>query len=364
MWISGVWLAFWVFVLSTILHSSSALFQYSATEFKVHLHPPASAPLHHPDILYVPQRRSTHRGSRRHYQYGNSGSIKSFWSTTPRPSKNTGRRANHSVLAHVPRAASTANAAVSLSSTTVTVGLLNICALNTKAHLVQDLMTDRKLDMLCLTETWQKPNDYAPLNDATPPGNVYRSEPRATGRRGGGVAMIFRKDWKVAPVVLPAYKSFEATIMQLHGPIPTVFATVYRPPPAPNQDFFTDITAFFTFLSTLSPNVIILGDFNIHMDILTNSHTRQFNSCLDTFGYQQLVNFPTHKKGHSLDLIICAGVTPNNCTADLFPPSDHHFLSFTVNLSFSKSISTHTIHFRNIKDINTRMPRIFWASFG
>ncbi len=50
------------------------------------------------------------------------------------------------------------------------------------------MITDN-LDVLCLTETWLKANDYIGLNESTPPSYCYKHEPRQIGR-GGGVATI------------------------------------------------------------------------------------------------------------------------------------------------------------------------------
>ena len=98
---------------------------------------------------------------------------------------------------------SVTSATVLNDSSTVNFGLLNIRSLTSKGHLVQDYLTDRKLDFFCLTEMWQQPNDFSQLNDATPPGFVYISQPRGSGR-GGGLAIIHREKWKVIPVSVPA----------------------------------------------------------------------------------------------------------------------------------------------------------------
>ncbi len=43
-------------------------------------------------------------------------------------------------------------------------GLLNIRFLSTKALFINDMITDHKLDVLSLTETWLKPDKYIILN--------------------------------------------------------------------------------------------------------------------------------------------------------------------------------------------------------
>ncbi len=43
-------------------------------------------------------------------------------------------------------------------------GLLNIRFLSTKALFINYMITDHKLDVLSLTETWLKPDEYIILN--------------------------------------------------------------------------------------------------------------------------------------------------------------------------------------------------------
>lgn len=50
--------------------------------------------------------------------------------------------------------------------------------------------------------------------------------------------------------------------------------------------------------------VLIMGDFNFHIDDLTNFYAREFLNLLDTFNMSQHVNEPTHQSGHTLDLLI------------------------------------------------------------
>ena len=51
-------------------------------------------------------------------------------------------------------------------------------------------------------------------------------------------------------------------------------------------------------------NILIAGDFNFHVDNTTDPDTIKFNKILESFNLQQHINGPTHKRGHTLDLII------------------------------------------------------------
>lgn len=110
-----------------------------------------------------------------------------------------------------------------------------------------------------------------------------------------------------------------------------------------------DFAALFTHLSVLSPNIIIVGNFNIHVDGVNNLPSRDLTSCLDSFGFQRY-NFSTHSKGHILVLVCYSGVIPAHCKANLFSSSDHKLISFDINILASKICKPCDITFRKIND--------------
>ena len=80
--------------------------------------------------------------------------------------------------------------------------------------------------------------------------------------------------------------------------------------------------------------------------------THDFASCLDSFGFQQHIDFPTHSKDQILDLVCCSGHIPSNCITDKLLITDHLLQSFNVQLTLSSTKPSRVISFRNIKNIN------------
>ncbi len=151
--------------------------------------------------------------------------------------------------------------------------------------------------------------------------------------------------------MVPPLSSFESNAIQINGPTPTILAAIYCPPKT-GTDFLNEFPTFLTLLCSISPDIILLGDFNIHIDNTKNVLTRAFVSCLDSFGLQQFTDFLIHSKSHILDLICCSGVTPLHSAALDLPISDHKLVSFNANLTISKTNPPRPISFRNIKNIN------------
>jgi len=99
-------------------------------------------------------------------------------------------------------------------------GLLNARSTRQKAALLHDVIADHQLDVLALTETWI-PSDAldAVKLDVARAGYsiVHRHRGPLTGRRGGGVAAVYRDSVKCTPVDLGEYVQFESLSVKIVG---------------------------------------------------------------------------------------------------------------------------------------------------
>ena len=175
-----------------------------------------------------------------------------------------------------------------------------------------------------------------------------RLEGRYEGvQREMGISIVFRK-------------SYHSILMQ---PLPSgadkiKLLVIYRPPYsyAHRVTVTTFLDEFANFLESiiLSPEpLVITGDMNIHVDDPNDSDVIKFLDLLDTHGLTQHVNTPTHRFGHTLDLIITRvsdALTKSTPIADSYL-SDHS--TVLCSLVLSKPVLTvKQVTFRKIKAID------------
>lgn len=178
----------------------------------------------------------------------------------------------------------------------------SVCNKTTSIH---DFIIDEKPDLLCITETWLSgtASDGPIISAILPDGYEMQHNPR--GSRGGGVAIVHR----TCIPVLPAKEAYQPHSYELLECIVKAAQTfricvVYHPPKNNSNAFIDDLADHFELLAAQREPLLIVGDFNLHMDAKEDRHGLQLKNLIDTFGLVQHISEPTHRNGHILDLVI------------------------------------------------------------
>lgn len=94
-------------------------------------------------------------------------------------------------------------------------------------------------------------------------------------------------------------------------------------PPKNSSNFIHDLNDLLLVICIEYDQLIIVGYLNIHTDNPQDRRTKTLSDTLHNFGLTQHVNKPTHKQGHTLDLIISKGLKISNISVVDVALSDH-----------------------------------------
>ena len=84
------------------------------------------------------------------------------------------------------------------------------------------------------------------------------------------------------------------------------------------QYFFRTSSATYNTHITLPSKLVVLGDFNVHVDRNDNADARKCVDLLSSLNLEQHVHCPTHKHGHTLDLVILRATDAFGSLSDHF----------------------------------------------
>ena len=92
--------------------------------------------------------------------------------------------------------------------------------------------------------------------------------------------------------------------------------------------------------------------FNIHVESYDASSLR-FNEILELFDLRQHIVGPTHKMGHTIDVVITRNMEPSveDISITEIDLSHHYLIDFVFKLELKK-VLTKTINYRNIKGVH------------
>ena len=256
-----------------------------------------------------------------------------------------------------------------VKTTTVTdvrIGVMNVQSLGNKLDCVIDHITDNRIDIVGITETWlsnDDKNNMSVVNTCLNNGYILLHRPRNTGRRGGGVGVLINNQINVKSRMIsvnPEITSFESMeVVITAGSITIRLSVIYRMPPVKSKNglkqgtFCNEFNDYLEKLSCMNGNIVIVGDFNIDWLNTNGSERKQFCNILETFGFVQNICTETHRSHHLLDYIITrkdCNIISDFLVSDFI--SDHRALHASLQCirphPVRKQISVRAI--RRIKD--------------
>ena len=174
-----------------------------------------------------------------------------------------------------------------------------------------DHIVGNNTDLCILTETWLKNEDSIWLQGCKLNKNGWKiSGIHRQDRTGGGIALVYKSKYNSKTVRKGKTRSFEYGIWHISlANTKLSIAVIYHPPytnknPITNNMFIDDFTDWLVEEIILHNNLLILGDFNLHINDLDNPNTGIFLDTVTAMGLNQHVNFATHQLGNILDLVL------------------------------------------------------------
>ena len=240
------------------------------------------------------------------------------------------------------------------SDSNIKFALLNAQSANNKSESICDFITSQKLDICAITETWLRDNDPSSLGAITPNGYDAYHVPRQD-RSGGGVAIVYKQSLCLEKHTTAKRSTFELLHVSftLDSEVLQTYV-IYHPRGICSSEFIDEFCEIADDVAISSGKLLILGDFNFHVDDPSNAHAARFLNILDSYNLEQHVKTKTHTHGHTLDLVITRSgeIEVRDLELDDTVPSDHSAVVFTLPYS-APGYKKHTLSFRQWKKINT-----------
>ena len=154
-----------------------------------------------------------------------------------------------------------------------------------------------------------KSGDSAARIAATPSGYRLFDHPRPE-RNGGGTGILARDSLVVKQARAGICDTFEyPEWIIVSGSARLRLVVIYRPPYSSSHlrtvgMFVTEFAKFLQSVVMTTEPLLLAGDFNIHVNIMTDNYAAQFLDLLSSMGLHQHIDFPTHTSGNTLDLLI------------------------------------------------------------
>lgn len=210
------------------------------------------------------------------------------------------------------------------------------------------------MDIAFITETWLSSESSITTFAIKEAG--YEIDHAFRSKRGGGVAILWKPHIKVkCNLKSKSYASFQYKNVILDGRVKTNLICIYRLQEVPVSLFLEELDNLLSVLTCKSDTLILSGDFNFHYEKSDSTNVEALANLTSSYGLFQFVQGPSHKLGHTLDLVFA-----NRYEFDLpfihplnINISDHFPILFSLPTFSTPKISPKKqFQCRNIKSIN------------
>ena len=201
-----------------------------------------------------------------------------------------------------------------LNNKNIIFGTVNARSVKQNFPIILDLLVRENLDFLVITESWLKDSAETRswLNAQALHDLNYKHDnvPRPGRKRGGGLLLLYKKTFSLTKLDGLKLSSCESAVWKLNtNNYSFTCIGVYHPPGAAKDQVsdvsFTDeLTDKLSLILPDLSSVIITGDFNIHVNDVSDDGAIFFTEALLSLGLHQHVHTSTHNKGNILDLIL------------------------------------------------------------
>ena len=124
-------------------------------------------------------------------------------------------------------------------------------------------------------------------------------------KRGGGVCILWHqtldKQIKIAPTP-KHFSTFQYQNLFFHGKFKINLITIYRFQETSFSLFLQELNSLLSDQDPAHP-LVLTGDFNVHFEDSSSGNVKKLIDITSSFGLSQFVVGPSHKFGHTLDLL-------------------------------------------------------------
>ena len=243
----------------------------------------------------------------------------------------------------------------------VRVGRVNTRSVKNKSDLIIETSKLENLDFLVISETWLREEDAHWVATSSLDTEGYRIQTiNRQGKQGGGVALLHKDRYQVArDHNAPQLNLLEYGLWstRVRNRILTIVG-LYHPPPGSTRNtparFLDQVSELVQYLFTNHKNLVLLGDFNVHVNKLDNQDTQAYIDTMEALGLVQHIDQPTHQLGNTLDLIYTESLEPilvNHAFTSSYI-SDHCLVGIELQMK-KQQVRIESSKARNYKDFNT-----------